>query len=109
MARILVVLTIATAAVMIFALVDMLLIEGSRVRGVNKVAWAFIIVLLPLIGALLWFSLGRGRRGPRTATRTVAPDDDPNFLDRINRESDERIRRLEQELAELDDDPPAKE
>lgn len=109
MPRILVVLAVATLAVMIFALVDMILIEGSRVRGVNKVAWAFIIVLLPLLGAVLWFSLGRGRSGPRPAARTVAPDDDPNFLDRINRESDERIRRLEQELAELDDDPPAKD
>ncbi len=109
MPRILVVATVATVAVMVFALVDMILIEGSRVRGVNKVAWAFIIVLLPLLGALLWFSLGRGRRGPSTAAKIVAPDDDPHFLDRINRESDERIRRLEQELAELDDDPPAKD
>ncbi len=109
MPRLLVVLTVATLAVMIFALVDMILIDGSRVRGVNKIAWAFIILLLPLLGALLWFTLGRGRNRPRPATRTLAPDDDPNFLDRINRESDERIRRLEQELAELDDDPPAKD
>jgi Phospholipase_D-nuclease N-terminal len=109
MARVLFVLAIATAAVMIFALVDMILIDGSRVRGVNKIAWAFIILLLPLLGALLWFTLGRGRNRPRPAARTIAPDDDPNFLDRINRESDERIRRLEQELAELDDDPPAKD
>jgi predicted DNA-binding transcriptional regulator len=109
MPRVLVVLAVATLAVMIYALVDMILIEASRVRGVNKVAWAFIIVLLPLLGALLWFTLGRGRNRPRPATRTIAPDDDPNFLERINRESDERIRRLEQELAELDDDPPAKD
>jgi uncharacterized protein YigA (DUF484 family) len=37
--------------------------------------------------------------------RTVAPDDDPEFLNRLRRDRDQeaRIRKLEQELAELDD------
>ena len=39
----------------------------------------------------------------------VAPDDDPTFLSGLRREEEqnERIRQLEQELSDLDDDPPA--
>ena len=60
-------------------------------------------------GALLWFLIGRAPLRNRPVTRVVAPDDDPNFLQSIRRDEEaaERIRRLEQELAELDDDPPA--
>ena len=39
--------------------------------------------------------------------RVTAPDDDTEFLRRLGQdaEQDERIRRLEQELAELDSEP----
>jgi hypothetical protein len=38
--------------------------------------------------------------------KQLAPDDDPAFLRGLgkDKEQEERIRRLEQELAELDDD-----
>jgi hypothetical protein len=60
------------------------------------------------VGAILWFTVGRGRRDENVPRRTIAPDDDPAFLKNLRRdeEQDERIRRLEQELADLDDDPP---
>jgi len=92
----------------VFALVDLALIERARVRAFPKFVWIIIIVVVPFVGALLWFLVGHewGRRGGER--RTMAPDDDPNFLKNLSRdeEQNERIRRLEQELAELDDDPP---
>jgi hypothetical protein len=104
MVKFLVVAIVAASAFIIYAL--------------NKPLWALIIVLLPVIGAVLWFLLGRARKtGRPDARRFVAPDDDPEFSGRtgsgrssstvsdLDRETtDERIRRLEEELAELDGD-----
>jgi hypothetical protein len=100
-------LGLVALAFLIFSLVDIALTDRRQVRALNKPLW-FLIVLLPVIGPILWFFFGRGRRG-RTAERTMmAPDDDLNFLRKIATDEDqnERIRRLEQELSELDDDTP---
>jgi hypothetical protein len=106
MARLLVVLAFALVAVDVFAVVDVILIDRRRVRALPKALWVLVIVLLPVIGVVLWFMLGKARSGSAGRTRTVAPDDDPDFLRsmRLKEEQDDRIRRLEQELADLDDD-----
>ncbi len=110
MARFLVVLTVVAVAFTIYTLVDVLLTDRSRVRGLQKPVWAVLVVLLPVIGGILWLVIGKARR-TSGGTRVIAPDDDPDFLGSINREDvarraeqDERLRRLEQELADLDDD-----
>lgn len=104
--RLLAVLVIAVI-IDVFALIDLRYIDRSRIRAFSKPVWAVIIVLVPVVGALLWFLLGRGRR-LRPGARPIAPDDDPAFLRRLQEDSEqeERIRRLEQELADLDDDQP---
>ena len=91
----------------VFALIDLRYLDRSRVRAFSKPVWAVIIILVPVIGAALWFFLGRGRKA-KAQPRAVAPDDDPEFLRKLHDESEqeERIRRLEQELADLDDDQP---
>lgn len=110
----LIVLLVAAVAFIVYALVDCAFTERHRVRSLTKPIWALLIVVLPVIGAVLWLLLGKtGRDGLR---RTIAPDDDPEFLGRATspvsdseRESlDERIRKLEEELAEHDDDGPGK-
>lgn len=110
MARFLVVLTVIAVAFTIYTLVDVLLTDRARVRGLQKPVWALIVVLLPVIGGLLWLVIGKARR-TSGGSRLIAPDDDPDFLGSINRddvvrraEQEERLRRLEQELADLDDD-----
>lgn len=108
MARFLFIGGVVLVALDIFAIVDIVMIDQRRVRGLPKVAWAFI-VLIPVVGLLLWFLIGRAPEQTQRMTRVLAPDDDPNFLRDIRRDEEaaERIRRLEQELADLDDDPPA--
>jgi len=108
MARLLVVLPFLVAALDVFAIVDVILTDVRRVRAMPKLVWALLIILLPVVGAILWFTIGKERRDSGTQPRQVAPDDDPAFLRNLRRdeEQDERIRRLEQELADLDDDPP---
>jgi hypothetical protein len=105
---ILVPLGLAALAIMVFSLVDIALTNKRSVRSLTKPLW-LLVVLIPLAGALLWFLFGRPRRSPGGQTRMIAPDDDPDFLRNLKaeEESEERIRRLEQELSDLDDDPPA--
>lgn len=94
----------------VFAIVDVVLTDARRVRALPKAVWIVLIVLLPIVGIVLWFLVGKERRNRDRGgeRRMVAPDDDPSFLKNIRRdeEQDERIRRLEQELSDLDDDPP---
>lgn len=108
MARLFVIVPLLVVALDVFAVVDLALIDPRRVRTLNKPVWVVIILLLPVVGALLWFLVGRERRDAPGQRRTIAPDDDPAFLRNLSAQEDrqERIRRLEQELADLDDDPP---
>jgi cytochrome c-type biogenesis protein CcmH/NrfF len=98
----------AVLAFMVYSIVDVIVTDERRIRALNKVLWVLLIIILPVIGGVLWFLLGKERNDPGAEPRRMAPDDDPNFLKNLRRdeEQDERIRRLEQELAELDDDPP---
>ncbi len=104
---------LALFAVMVFSIVDILAIDRSRVRHLPKFVWVVLVIFLSAIGSALWFTLGRerlnGGRGPSsTAGPALGPDDDPEFLRRIahDQEREERIRKLEEKLAELDDDNP---
>jgi hypothetical protein len=101
------------AAVLIYTLVDIALIDRSRVKALPKLLWALIVLVLPIIGAVLWFFLGRERLSERGSGGPVrrgprAPDDDPEFLRKLSREQaqEERIRELEERLREIDDDKP---
>jgi Phospholipase_D-nuclease N-terminal len=102
-------------ALLIFCLIDVISIYESRVRALNKFAWVFIIVLLPIIGPILWLTLGKERATPEQTVQRVSrsrapkgPDDDPAFLRNASKYEDQeaRIRRLEAELKALNDDKP---
>ena len=103
MTRVLVIGIVIAVALSIFTFIDIALTEGKRVRGVPKGFW-FFVALIPLLGILLWFLVGK--EAFKEDRVVVAPDDDPAFLRNIRRdeEQDERIRRLEEELAQLDSD-----
>jgi len=121
-----VLIPLVLTGLLVFAVVDILVIDGGRVRGLPKYGWVGIVILLPLIGPLLWFLVGRERLEARNHGRyadasaapsapgrrfgPIAPDDDPDFLGRLSREQqqEERIRELEKRLDELGDDKPEK-
>ena len=104
MVRLFLILVAVTVVLEIFAVVDAAVADGSRVRGLPRPVWFIVIVFIPLVGALLWLFLGRPRRAdgdraerPRGQTggnrrrgpsRPTGPDDDPDFLRRLQRDLD---------------------
>jgi hypothetical protein len=97
---------VVAALFYVYCVVDCAFTERMRVRGLPKAVWILVILIFPMIGGILWLVIGRARRAnPKAVKRGRAPDDDPEFLRRLgrDRESDARIRKLEQELSELDD------
>ncbi|WP_261165661.1 PLD nuclease N-terminal domain-containing protein [Microbacterium sp. Marseille-Q6965] len=106
MARLIVILVVAAVVFTVFSVIDCAVQPATRHRGVSK-GWWIVITCVPVIGGLLWFLIGRGRGlEARRARGPVAPDDDPAFLGSLGSiaDQDERIRRLEEELAKLDDE-----
>ena len=116
MPRVYIVLVLLAVTFWVYSIVDCALQPPTRHRGVSKPVWVLIVIFFPVLGGVLWFAIGRSRRRSVAAFR--APDDDPEFLGSIGTisDQDERIRRLEEELAALDSDaddprpaPPAGE
>ncbi|MDP5227529.1 MULTISPECIES: PLDc N-terminal domain-containing protein [Arthrobacter] len=106
-----VIITVLLVAVWIYAIIDCIRSEPDEVRGVPKGVWIVVLILLPLIGAVLWFALGRPRisaasaggrpaqnRGPAAGSGPVGPDDDPQFLRNL-----EQQRRNQAEAKRLED------
>ncbi|PPB49096.1 hypothetical protein C4K88_10305 [Arthrobacter pityocampae] len=111
MPRLLLFAAILGVAVVIYALIDCVMSRKHEVRSISKTAWFITILLLPLIGAGMWFLLGRPRGerppGPRRPAprQPTAPDDDPAFLQNLEAQRwqqarDQERRRREQEQKE---------
>lgn len=85
-------LVIVWVALLIAALADCLGGEAPP-RYLPRPLWALVILLLPLVGAAVWFTAGRARplfgerkEAPAPPPREFrAPDDDPEFLRDLDR------------------------
>lgn len=104
MVRFAIIGAVIAVAFTLYALVDAAMSDPARSRGVSKPVWVVLIVVLPVIGAILWFVIGKAR-GPLPAP-VRAPDDDPGFsgnrmsdaeLEKHMRELEDRLRELDQE------------
>lgn len=73
-------------ALTVYAAVDCIQTDESRVRNLPKLVWVFLILLFAVAGPLAWFIAGRPRgqwpsRGPgQRPSAPRGPDDDPDFL-----------------------------
>ena len=108
MVRILLVLGVAAAVFWIFSIIDTAFADRTRVRGIPKLAWVLLVVLLPLIGGAMWLAIGRPRKAGRPS-RMVAPDDDLDFVGGLRspraweKSDEEELQRLERELRDMDE------
>lgn len=73
-----VVLVIFTVFVTVFAASA----DAKLVRNLPKWVWILFCIFLTPIGGILYLAVGRpiNGKGDRGTTKTVAPDDDPDFL-----------------------------
>ncbi|MED6046699.1 phospholipase D-like protein [Kocuria sp. AG109] len=99
------------AGLSIYALLDVARTERSRIRALPKPAWFLIALLFPVIGPVLWLSLGtrrdrpaggepRRRRGPSAGPAPQAgraPDDDAAYLDFLAKQAERRRKDRERE------------
>jgi len=56
---ILLALWIIVLALWIFSIVDVIRSDGSQVRNLPKRTWLPIVVLVPIVGSVMWFGIGR--------------------------------------------------
>ena len=113
---------------LVYCLIDCIQSDEGRIRNLSRTGWLILIVILPVAGGVAWLVAGRPkddrrRQVPWPSTGTAgfpeyerprrAPDDDPEYLDRLrrDRESDTKheqmlrdweaqLRDREQRLAE---------
>ncbi|MHA7221373.1 PLD nuclease N-terminal domain-containing protein [Arthrobacter sp. RHLT1-20] len=101
-----VVVIVAVLVVFVYGLIDVIRTDARQTKGISKPAWIVVQIVLPVIGAVLWFLIGRPRGmapAPATYSHTIAPDDDPDFLRRLeirrrNQAEADRLKRLKDEL-----------
>lgn len=119
-------LSILVLALMIGALIDVITRDDAQVKHLPKLVWVIIVILLPLIGSILWFTLGREysgggvsmprlpRRAARARTQTQTPADsrwappaDPRSTEQQIADLDREIEewRLRQEIEKRRQDP----
>lgn len=126
MGRLIPLLFLIDVALVAAALISCLSAEDTEIRTLPRPAWVLIIVFFPLVGAIAWFSAGRphpaeqdpvlgrleavrrlSRSAPApspSASRVLAPDDDPEFLRSLDlrqaqaRRDREILRRWEADL-----------
>jgi hypothetical protein len=100
----------------IFCFIDVLVTPEAQCRTLPKLAWVFIVLLIPTIGSIGWLVAGRPwdrtaqpaslrsaarwsddpeavRRAPARPKGSRAPDDDEEFLAGLRRRTEEQRRR----------------
>jgi Phospholipase_D-nuclease N-terminal len=107
-------LVVALVGLVVYTIIDVARSDPDERFGLSKVLWIALIVILPVAGSVAWLVArqrarsggaggtggggggsrpGPSRPGPRRPSGPVAPDDDPEFLWRL----DQMQRRAQRE------------
>src|SRR5262245_34857046 len=102
-------------ALWVFCVIDVIVMDESRIRNLPKTMWVLIVLLLPTIGSIAWLVAGRSwdsRLRPAPTTRVgnefpeydrpgrhiaVDPEADEAFLRQVRQRAEEQRRRAEAE------------
>lgn len=112
MVRLWIALVVAAVAFVVYCVIDVATMPAQRIRSLGRGAWIVIVLVLPVLGGVLWFLLGRAPAAAAPAARYRGPDDDPDFIGGTQpRESrtakdqdDATLRDLERQFHERRDD-----
>jgi len=104
------VISLLIVALMVFALVDIIRRDDAQVKFMPKFVWLLLVVLLPFIGSVLWFGIGReypegGIRLERPERRkrsrpTAAPAPVVPTIPVDTRTTEQQIADLDKEIEE---------
>ena len=106
-------------ALQIAALVDVIVADEHRVRGLPRMVWLLLVIFLPLVGGIAWFAVGRPLGAGPAQTRTTGfpeydrpgrqvaqyPDDDEEFLRKVRERAEEQRQRAKGDDARNFGDP----
>lgn len=53
------VFSLLVVLLMVGALIDIITRDDAQVKHLPKMVWIIIVILLPLVGSILWFAIGR--------------------------------------------------
>ncbi|MFS0702698.1 PLDc N-terminal domain-containing protein [Cellulomonas sp. 179-A 4D5 NHS] len=93
-------LALVVVGLIVYTVIDVTRSDERERLGLHKVLWVAFMVLVPVLGSVTWLLVRRtpGRRtgrGPGLGTvpqAPLAPDDDPEFLWRLEQERRRRER-----------------
>ncbi|GAA0493325.1 MULTISPECIES: PLD nuclease N-terminal domain-containing protein [Streptomyces] len=96
-------------ALSIYAFIDCVTTDEKHVRHMPKPLWAILVLLFPLVGSVSWLIAGKDRAAlaaegggaGRGRGGWVAPDDNPEFLQKLG--TQERAQRRDADEALLKD------
>ncbi|WP_157156037.1 MULTISPECIES: PLD nuclease N-terminal domain-containing protein [unclassified Diaminobutyricimonas] len=110
--------------IVLAALIDIITKDNDQIRHLPKLTWVLLVIFLPLIGSIIWFTVGREYSAPVSrgsfgdprrwestepaATSTSSAKSTEEQLADLEREiaehkRQERIRRLQADLEERRD------
>lgn len=114
MVRLWLIVAVAAVAFTVYAAIDCGTMPRQRVRSLRRGVWLLLVIILPVLGGVLWFLLGRTPAADRGASaRYRGPEDDPDFLGTTSEsgttltdkdQDDATLRDLEDQFHERDDD-----
>ncbi|MGN6408064.1 MAG: PLDc N-terminal domain-containing protein [Curtobacterium sp.] len=112
MIRLWLIVVVAAVAFTVYAAIDCATMPRERVRSLSRGVWVLLVIVLPVLGGVLWFVLGRAPAArPGGGSGYRGPEDDPDFLGgpsgperhRTDKDQDdETLRDLEQQFHERD-------
>lgn len=96
-------------ALSIYAFIDCVTTDEKHVRHMPKVLWAILVLLFPLVGSVSWLIAGKNRAALAAEGRSpgrgrggwIAPDDNPEFLEKLG--TRERAQRRDEDESLLKD------
>ena len=94
-------LSLLPLALMIVGLLDIITRDDGQVKHLPKIVWILLVVLLPLIGTVLWFAVGR-EYAPRPVAHPRGYHDVPMPPPppRDTRSTEQQLADLEREIEE---------
>jgi hypothetical protein len=109
---------IIEVVLLVACLIDAVQTPAEATRNLPRWAWLLLILLVPFAGPIAWLFAGRPRRSEAPAQtvwpirdfasqpRTIAPDDDPEFLRTLKQQNEHEamLRQWEEDLRRREED-----